>query len=117
MNNFNYKLVILVREDLKMSMGKLGAQCGHASVEAISTADEKIVEEWRNEGMKKVVLKVKNLDELFDLKKLAKKEGLNVVLIKDAGLTEFKNPEITCIGIGPDKEDKIDKVTGKLKML
>ena len=37
--------------------------------------------------------------------------------IADAGRTEVMPGTITCMGIGPDKEEKIDKVTGKLKML
>ena len=55
-----YKQVILVREDLKMSAGKLGAQVGHASVEATLKSDRAKIEQWRRHGMKKVVLSVKN---------------------------------------------------------
>jgi|SRR3989344_6251571 len=117
MKQFNYKQVIIVREDLKMSKGKLAVQVGHATVDALMKSDKNIVEEWRKEGMKKVVLKVKNLEELKKFESIARKEGLKVSLIKDAGLTEFTKPEITCLGIGPDEEIKIDKVTGKLKML
>ena len=38
-------------------------------------------------------------------------------LIKDAGKTFFKKPTVTCLGIGPDEEDKIDEVTSELKMV
>ncbi len=117
MKKFNYKQVILVREDLKMSKGKLAVQCSHASVDVLMKSDKKVVEEWRREGMKKVVLNVKDLDELLKFQKLTNSEGLKSALIKDAGLTEFNKPEITCLGIGPDVESKIDKVTGKLKLL
>ncbi|MBI4154728.1 peptidyl-tRNA hydrolase [Candidatus Woesearchaeota archaeon] len=117
MKNFNYKLVILVRENLKMSKGKIAVQCGHACVDAVFNSDRKIIDEWRKEGMKKVVLKVKDLKELMKFKELAGKNDLKVSLIKDAGLTEFEKPEITCLGIGPDKEEKIDKITGELETL
>ena len=112
-----FKQVILVRDDLKMSKGKLAVQVSHASVDALMKSDKKIVEEWRKEGMKKVVLKVENLEELKKFETLAKKECLKTALIKDAGLTEFSKAEITCLGIGPEEGDKIDKVTGRLKML
>lgn len=117
MKTFNYKLVILVRDDLNMSKGKLAVQCSHTTIEAVLNSNKKIVDEWRKEGMKKVILKVDNLENLRNYENLARKEKLKAVLIKDAGLTEFKNTEITCLGIGPDKEGKIDKITGKLKLL
>jgi len=112
-----YKQVILVREDLKMSAGKLGAQVGHASVEATLKSDRAKIEQWRRHGMKKVVLSVKDENELLKYKKTAVGLKLTNALIVDAGRTFFDKPTTTCLAIGPDKEDKIDKVTGHLKML
>ena len=60
-----YKQVILVREDLKLPKGKLAAQVSHASVDATLKSDKKIVELWKKEGGKKIVLKVKDEKELF----------------------------------------------------
>ena len=100
-----------------MSPGKLAAQVSHASVEATFKSDKKDLDKWLKEGMKKVVLKVEDEKELLKYFKLAKQNNLVVVLIKDAGKTVFKKPTNTCVAIGPDEEGKIDKVTGKLKML
>lgn len=100
-----------------MGAGKTAAQSSHASVEAVLKSDKEKVEEWKKEGMKKVVLKVENEEDLLKLKKEAEKLKLVTALIKDAGRTFFKKPTVTCLAIGPDKEEKIDKVTGKLKML
>ncbi|MBL7170063.1 MAG: peptidyl-tRNA hydrolase [Candidatus Aenigmarchaeota archaeon] len=111
------KQVIVVRKDLKMDPGKLAAQCGHASVEAVLKSSKKNIEEWKNQGAKKVIVKIDSKEELLDLQKKAKSLKLVTALIKDAGRTFFKKPTITCLGIGPDKEEKIDKVTGYLKML
>ena len=58
------KQVIVVRTDLKMSKGKIASQVSHASVEAVLKSNKNIVEIWRKEGMKKIILKVKDLDEL-----------------------------------------------------
>ena len=44
-------------------------------------------------------------------------ENIKVALIKDAGHTVVEPGTITCLGAGPDLEDKIDKITGKLKMV
>lgn len=100
-----------------MSKGKMSAQCSHASVDAVLKSPDYKVSEWRAEGMKKVILKVKDEKELLQYKRLADQEKLTVALIKDAGLTEFKEPTLTCLAIGPDNEEKIDKVTKKLKLI
>lgn len=112
-----YKQVILVREDLKLPKGKLAAQSSHASVEATLKSDKKIVDLWRKEGAKKIVLKVKDEKELFIYKQMAEDLGLKTALIQDAGHTVLQPGTITCLGIGPDLEDEMDKVSSKLKML
>ncbi len=112
-----YKQVILVREDLKLPKGKLAAQSSHASVDATLKSDKKIVDLWRKEGGKKVVLKVKDEKELFKYKQMAEDNGLETALITDAGHTVVEPGTKTCLGIGPDLADKIDKITGKLKMI
>ena len=111
------KQVILIRKDLKMPPGKLAAQVAHASVDAVLCSDRRKVDNWLADGAKKVVLKVADLRELKKYAKLASKAGLVVSVIKDAGHTYFKNPTVTCAGIGPDGESVIDTVTGELKML
>ncbi|MBT6995456.1 peptidyl-tRNA hydrolase [Candidatus Woesearchaeota archaeon] len=112
-----YKQVILVRKDLKLSKGKLAAQVAHASVEATLNSNKQKVLAWRKIGMKKVILKVDDLKELLKYQRLAKKEKLVASIIKDAGKTEIPSGTITCLGIGPDKEEIIDKVTNKLKII
>ena len=111
------KQVILVRTDLNMPKGKLSAQVAHASVNALLKSGKEDIKEWKEEGMKKVVLKVKDKEELLEMKKKCDNADLVNALIEDAGKTFFNEPTVTCLGIGPDKEEKIDKITGKLKML
>ena len=112
-----YKQVILVREDLKLPKGKMAAQVSHASVDATLKSDKKMVEDWRKTGAGKIVLKVKDEKELFKYKQMAEDFGLKTALIKDAGRTVLEPGTITCLGIGPDSSEKIDKVSGKLKMI
>ena len=112
-----YKQVILVREDLKLPKGKLAIQVAHASLEAASKSDKKIIENWRNQGAKKVALKVADEKELFKFMGMLENENIKVALIKDAGHTVVEPGTVTCLGTGPDLEDKIDKITGKLKMV
>lgn len=112
-----YKQVILVRKDLRMSAGKISAQVAHASTEAAFKSEEEKVKAWRKDGMKKVVLKVKDEEELLKFKQLADKEKLTNALVIDAGRTQLDPGTKTCLGIGPDKEEKINKVSGRLKIL
>ncbi|MEK6936938.1 MAG: peptidyl-tRNA hydrolase Pth2 [Nanoarchaeota archaeon] len=115
-----YKLVILMRKDLNMKPGKAMVQAMHAAVEVSlkTLKDNKDkVKLWREDGMKKVVLKVETEKELLRYNQEAKDSGLTTSLITDAGRTFFKEPTKTCLAIGPDKEEKIDKITGKLKLI
>jgi PTH2 family peptidyl-tRNA hydrolase len=110
------KQVILVRKDLNMSKGKVAVQCSHAAAEAVLKSDKKKVEEWRKFS-KKVVLSVDSENDLIRYKKEAEKSKLVTALIRDAGLTEIPEHTLTCLAIGPDEDEKIDKITGKLKTL
>jgi len=110
------KQAIIVRADLKMGKGKIAAQTAHASIEAMGKADETTVAEWKQQGMKKVVLKVQSEKELLELFMRAKRE-LPCALIKDAGLTQIESGTATAVGIGPAEESKIDKFTKGLKLL
>ena len=106
----SYKQVILVRDDLKLPKGKLAAQSSHASVDATLKSDKKIVELWKKEGGKKIVLKVKDEKELFKYKQMAEDAGLKTALIQDAGHTVLEPGTVTCLGIGPDEDKKIDRI-------
>ena len=111
------KQAILIRTDLKMGKGKLCSQCCHASIAAFLKTDKETREEWIDRGMKKVVLKVSNEKELKNFARLARKEKIPTALISDAGLTQIESGTLTALGIGPAKDEKIDKITGKLKLL
>ena len=112
-----YKQVLVFRKDLKLSKGKLAAQAAHASVDCLLKCHKDDIMAWKDQGMKKVVLEVKDLDELLKLKEQAEDAGLISCLIRDQGRTEVMPGTITCLGIGPDREDKVDRVTGDLKMI
>ena len=112
-----YKQVILVREDLKLPKGKLGAQVAHASVDAVLKSDRKLVAKWRSEGGKKIVLKVEGEKELVKFKEMAEDAGLKCALITDAGHTVVEPGTVTCGAIGPCLEEEVDRITSHLKMM
>ncbi len=112
-----YKQCIVIRDDLKLSKGKLAVQVAHAAVSASGWADRTTLENWKAGGQKKVVLRVAALKDLFELKETARRQGLPTALIQDAGLTEVSPGTVTVLGIGPAKTEDIDKVTKELKLL
>ena len=112
--------MIVVRTDIKMSRGKIAAQVAHASLSAALKAMKERPEWfniWLALGQKKVVLKVEGEEQLIKLYEEAIKLGLPVALIEDMGLTEIPPGTRTAIGIGPAPSEKIDEITGKLKLL
>lgn len=88
--DFQYKLAIVTRQDLRISPGKLAVQVAHAAVSCAMEAKKYSPEEfraWYDEGQRKVVLKVPDLKALHELKLEAEAFGLITCLITDAGLT------------------------------
>jgi PTH2 family peptidyl-tRNA hydrolase len=117
---FDNKMVIVVRKDLKLSAGKMAAQVAHAAVNcALASKKRKPVQfdRWYNEGQKKVVVKVQDLAELYQIKLAAEDAGLVTSLITDAGMTELPPNTTTCLGIGPAPNSEVDRVTGHLGLM
>jgi PTH2 family peptidyl-tRNA hydrolase len=115
-----YKQVIVVRNDLQMGKGKLAAQSSHASLLAYEKTKNKhpeIASEWLAEGQKKVVLKVADEKELLYYFNKAQERGIPCELVRDAGHTQVEPGTITCFGAGPWKENELDEIFGKLKLL
>ncbi len=123
----NVKQVIIWRSDLNCRQGKKMAQAGHAAcahfmqrIKYGLSADGKMTcfslteyeLAWINGNYRKIVLQVKNEEELLLLYKKAQDIGLPVQLITDSGLTEFDGPTNTCIVIGPHTDEEINRVTG-----
>jgi len=111
------KQIIIIRNDVKMGKGKAMAQACHASVAAFNKSSFFAKRLWLAEGMKKVVLKTNSKKEFYEAVSRARKEKVVFEIIKDAGKTQIKSGTVTALGIGPDNEEKIDKITGKLKLL
>lgn len=114
------KQIILIRTDLKMGTGKKCAQACHASVSSsdmVRIKNPTIWKNWKNTGQKKIVLKVKTLEELRDIIKELERNKIPFFLIQDRGLTQLEPGTITALGIGPHPSSEIDKITGNLKLL
>jgi PTH2 family peptidyl-tRNA hydrolase len=120
MKIFDYKMVIVVREDLNLSKGKLAVQVAHAAVAcALKTKKNKSkwFKKWMDEGGKKAVVKVESVDYFHPLNKKAKCLDIVSYIVVDAGHTEIPPGTKTVLGIGPAPSNIIDQVTGELPLL
>ena len=114
------KMVLVVRTDLKMTKGKIAAQCGHAAVSAYKKAkrkDPRVLKSWESEGQRKIAVKVKDENELLTIMAMAQSVNLITAIIQDAGRTQIEAGSKTVVAVGPGHEDVIDKVTGHLSLL
>ena len=113
----------------KLRTGKIAAQLAHASLKAILDEGEEQgntfcihmtpeMEDWLTGLFTKVCVGVDNEEELLDIYIKAGKAGIHRSLIQDAGLTEFGGiPTYTAVAVGPGDPEKIDLITGHLKLL
>lgn len=138
------KQVIIMRKDLHMRKGKMAAQAAHASMkvlldriteksrlgELFGTAPipeeeqvltiqiSHVMNEWLMGKFTKICVSVDSEEELIRIYQEAHEAGLEVAMIIDSGLTEFNGePTRTCVAIGPNYSEDIDKITGDLKLL
>jgi len=132
-------LYIIVRESLGMSVGKIGAQCAHASqIILLNYYDQKenidglkafgwtpsfdgcgftaetykIMEDWLRGSFRKVVL---TANESEWNKVLA--ENVGKVIVTDAGLTELAANTDTVIGLYPMRKSERPKIIKRLQAL
>ena len=129
------KQVLVVRKDLKMRKGKIGAQCAHAAMKvmldlcsrSISQSGHRILRfeydaetpwaNWLESGFAKVCVYVENESELLEVYEQARAADLPASLIVDSGRTEFGGvPTRTVVAIGPAWIADIDKITGHLPL-
>lgn len=126
------KQLIIVRKDLDMPVGKLSAQVSHASLLSFLNAcnkqknknsihyvinDNDFNYEWINGSYPKVVLAVKNENQILKYKQKAEENGIPCALITDEGRTCFDGqPTITCLGVGPFDKDILDKIFKRLRL-
>ena len=118
------KQVIILRKDINMRKGKCVAQGCHASINAYFDAvkipyskQHTDATVWTTGLHTKICVSVDSEAELLGIYQKAKDANLPCSLIKDAGLTEFKEPTYTAVAIGPACEEEINKITGSLKLL
>lgn len=127
-------------DTIKAGAGKLAAQVAHASMAPIlekmrgvsytnyvapdydyslqlNLKKEEALTAWLEGSFRKIVVYVKNEEQLLKKFNELKEAGIICSLIKDSGFTVFSEPTNTCIGVEPMFAEDIDKYTGRLRLL
>lgn len=125
------KQVIVIRADLKVRRGKEIAQGCHSSLAFLTRQLQgsnfssgqyiihltDVAKQWIDTDFRKIVVRVDSEAELLEIESKAKEAGVECHLVTDNGLTEFHGiPTTTCLALGPDESEKIDAITGHLKL-
>ncbi|XP_062186175.1 uncharacterized protein LOC133889730 [Phragmites australis] len=115
----DFKMVLVVRNDLKMGKGKIAAQCSHATLGLFKKLQQrapKSLRRWEWCGQVKVVVKIESEEDVLVLQGRAKSLNLPTHITIDAGRTQIAPNSRTVMAIlGP--ADMVDDVTGGLKLL
>eukprot|EP00803_Ostreobium_quekettii_P007946 evm.model.scf_520.5 EVM.evm.TU.scf_520.5 scf_520:57060-60732(-) len=114
------KLVMLVNDELKMTKGKIAAQCGHAvsiAMKRLMTSQQGLLRSWEQCGQPKIALRVATRVEMDALASQAEAKRLMVSRVVDAGRTQIPAGSHTVVAIGPGENGRIDQLTSHLRLL
>jgi peptidyl-tRNA hydrolase len=126
------KQVILVRRDLKLKRASAAALVAKVSAEFLFENDESDVDDklevnlsphevsWLRSGSTRIVLGVSSESTLRNLLFRAEVLGIQSYALEGPipeSLDKDGVSEIICAALGPDESDKIDEITGNLKLL
>jgi PTH2 family peptidyl-tRNA hydrolase len=115
-----YKMVLVVRGELRLTAGKAAVQVAHAAVMLVEQGRKRhavAIDAWLAQGQMKIAVVAPTLDEMDRLARLARGKGLPTVLVEDAGFTEVAPGTKTVLGIGPGRAEEVDSLTGSLPLL
>ena len=107
-------MYIIINSDLKLSVGKICSQVGHA-VEGVvinCRGNKKRWQAYKNSGSAKIVLKAdqQSFDEILA-------SSCKKFIVTDAGKTECLEGTITAIGFAPLFENEVPDSIRSLKLL
>lgn len=117
-----FKLPIFFHKCISIArnQGKIGAQCGHATLGAYKIAAKhcpSAVEMWTNFGQAKIAVKIDDDVAMEDVAMIARTFGLVTYIVEDAGRTQIAAGSKTVLAIGPAPDHVLKTITGNLKLL
>lgn len=117
----SYKMIFIVRKDIKMKTGKTVSQCCHATLDLYkkvltNKTYNPTLEKWEYTGQKKISVSCKDLKEMTKIQEKAIEMGIPNTMICDAGKTQVAEGTFTVLALYGE-ERKIKAFTGHLKLL
>lgn len=114
------KMVMFVRQDLKMGKGKIASQCSHAAIglykKLILNDEKNLLNDWEDTGSKKIVLKIQNEKDFGDILIYCEKFNIINHMIIDAGKTQIEKNSKTVLSIIDENKNLINLIK-KYKLL
>lgn len=98
-------MYILVNSDIKINIGKLAGQVGHAvAVYMFQNKEPELIKEYMENMQKKIIL--------YDTQKnLEKYEQMGFIAIRDKGFTDLEPNTLTCVNLGiMDKDQRPEEI-------
>ncbi|KAG8647924.1 hypothetical protein MANES_09G126350v8 [Manihot esculenta] len=92
----DFKMILVVRNDLKMGKGKIAAQCSHATLglyKKLLHRAPKALNRWEMCAQPKVVVKIESEEDMLVLQERAKSLKLPTHITIDAGRTQIAPSE------------------------
>lgn len=115
-----YKMVLVIRGELRLTPGKAAVQVAHAAVLLVLRQQSRrsaALDRWLEQGQKKIAVVSPSLDDMVERQGRASRAGIATAWVDDAGFTEVPPGTRTCLGLGPAPEGDLDKITGDLPLL
>ena len=111
------KVVVVVRVDLGMSIGKTAAQVGHGIHVLCREAPSDRLDQWESSDSPIIVVQVSSLTDLNDLATRCAIAHIPCYPIQDAGRTEVEPGTTTVASVGPATTAELHLLTGSLRLL
>lgn len=111
----HFGLALVVRSDLGMVRGKIASQCCRAfwgEAKKLQQRDYDSLVAWERDGHTIVVHQVESEEAIVQLRKSAKQAGITSHTMLDRSSNHK-----TAMAIGPARLDKLQQLTGHLKLL
>lgn len=115
---YEYVMYLIVRTDLKMGKGKIGAQCGHAvQYLTIRNLHKPFFKQYLNGSHPKIILKVPSLEEMNTISNYCYRNRIPYYEVIDSGKTQIPPKTKTVLGVAPLRRSEVPDIIKNLKLL